>query len=122
MNLAAIAASFDISLQHSEPITDGLINHTFKITDIGGKHFLLQQINTSIFREPKKVQENFAALHGILQYQYSMPAMVLTEANEIMLMQDDACWRCFSFIENSFTPTGNISEELAYTTAHCFGK
>jgi Ser/Thr protein kinase RdoA (MazF antagonist) len=123
MNLAAIAASFGISLQQSEPITNGLINHTFKVTDISGKYYLLQQINTRIFPEPQKVQENFAALHAILQYHYRMPAIVYTSENTLYLQQDDdGCLRCFTYMENSYTPTGTISEELAYTTAKCFGK
>lgn len=122
MNLDAIASSFGIRLQHSEPITNGLINHTFKITDTCGTPFLLQQINTRIFPEPQKVQENFSALHAILQYHYRMPAIVSTAENTLYLqLEDDGCWRCCTYMENSHTPTGAISEELAYTTAKCFG-
>jgi Ser/Thr protein kinase RdoA (MazF antagonist) len=123
MKLAAIASSFGIRLQQSTPITSGLINHTYQITDSSGTSYLLQQINTRIFPEPQKVQENFAALQAILQYHYRMPAMLPTAENTSYLQhtEDNTCWRCFTFVENSFTPTGSINEELAYTTAKCFG-
>lgn len=123
MNLPAIASSFGIRLKQATPITSGLINHTYHITDSSGTQYLLQQINTRIFPEPGHVQQNFASLYGILQYHYRMPAIVPTADNALYLQyaEDNTCWRCFSFMENSYTPTGSISEELAYTTAQCFG-
>jgi Ser/Thr protein kinase RdoA (MazF antagonist) len=122
MNLAEIVALFGIRLQKAEPITNGLINHTFKVTDTHGKAYLLQQINTSIFPEPDKVQENFVAVHGILSHRYAMPAIIPPAENELFVILDGACWRCFTFMENSYTPTGTLSEDLAYTTAKCFGE
>ncbi|MCU0395264.1 MAG: aminoglycoside phosphotransferase family protein [Chitinophagaceae bacterium] len=116
-----ICSAFGISLREAQPITEGLINQTFKITDASGKHYLLQQINTAVFKHPQQVQENFVALHRVLQLRYTMPALIPTAENQLYLSHEGQSWRCFTFMENSFTPSGTVSEDLAYTTARCFG-
>lgn len=120
--LKEICEAFGISLKDSAPITEGLINQTFKITDALGRHYLLQQINTVIFKQPKQVQENFVSVRQVLGIWYLMPELVPTAENDLLANIDGQCWRCFSFIENSYTPTGAVSAELAYTTAKCFGE
>jgi Ser/Thr protein kinase RdoA (MazF antagonist) len=119
--LKQICASFGIGLKESEPITEGLINQTFRITDAMGKYYLLQQINTGIFKQPQEVQENFVAVRQVLGKWYLMPELVPTSENGLLANIDGQSWRCFTFIDNSYTPTGEVSAELAYTTAKCFG-
>lgn len=41
-----------------EPLTGGLINQSFKITDKGGNKFLLQKINTGIFKDVDALMNN----------------------------------------------------------------
>jgi Ser/Thr protein kinase RdoA (MazF antagonist) len=120
--LENICSAFGISLKESEPITEGLINQTFKVKDAFGKHYLLQQINTDIFKQPLLVQENFVSVSRVLSLSFVMPELVPTAENGLLANIDGQCWRCFTFVENSYTPTGAVSEELAYTTAKCFGE
>ena len=120
--LKEICAAFGISLKDSAPITEGLINQTFRVTDAMGRHYLLQQINTGIFKQPQQVQENFVAVRQVLSKWYVMPELVPTAENGLLANIDGQCWRCFTFMENSYTPTGAVSADLAYTTAKCFGE
>ena len=49
-----ISEKFDINGTpiDSIPITEGLINSTYKISTDSGKDYILQKINTNVFRNP----------------------------------------------------------------------
>ncbi|MEJ0104921.1 MAG: hypothetical protein WDO19_21250 [Bacteroidota bacterium] len=60
------AFSQDNGTFHVEQLGNGLINHTFKISDnISGKALLLQQINKNVFKNPADVQDNYLKLWNI---------------------------------------------------------
>jgi len=46
------------------PFGNGLINDTWKVDD-GNKNYILQKINTAIFRHPEYISEN---IHAIANY------------------------------------------------------
>ena len=53
--ITSILKSYGISEDASvEPLTSGLINRTWKIKD-GENQFILQQINTQVFKKPFEV-------------------------------------------------------------------
>lgn len=117
-----ICSAFGIRPTEITALTQGLINQTYKATDAGGDVFIVQQINTRIFQQPLQVQQNFVQLRSVLKRYYRMPELIPTAQNELMHTINGEVWRCFTFMQNSYTPTGTISEELAYTTAKCFGE
>ena len=49
-----------------DPLTSGLINSTWKITD-GEREFVLQQVNTNVFRKPYDLAANIRMLHEYLK-------------------------------------------------------
>ena len=117
-----ICTVFGIRPAAITPLTQGLINQTFKVADAGGDVFIVQQINTSIFQQPLQVQQNFVQLRAVLKRNYHLPELIPTAQNELMHVHGHEVWRCFTYMQDSYTPTGTISEELAYTTAKCFGE
>ena len=116
-----ICSAFGIRPTEITALTQGLINQTYKVTDAGGDAFIVQQINTRIFQQPQQVQQNFVQLRAVLKHYYRIPELIPTAQNELMHTHGNEVWRCFTYMQDSYTPTGAISEELAYTTAKCFG-
>ncbi|WP_416440751.1 phosphotransferase enzyme family protein [Phnomibacter sp. MR] len=117
-----ICTVFGIRPAAITPLTQGLINQTFKVADTGGDVFIVQQINTRIFQQPLQVQQNFVQLRAVMKRNYRLPELIPTAQNELMHVHGHEVWRCFTYMKDSYTPTGTISEELAYTTAKCFGE
>lgn len=113
-----------------EPVTGGLINHSFKITDpLTGQAFLLQQINQQVFPAPEKIQENYLLLQQYIREQqipFFIPELILFPGNRSLYTDgQQQCWRIFSFIEKTrmISCTGNrqqasdVAETFARLTA-----
>ena len=55
-----ISEKFDINGTpiESTPITEGLINSTYKISTDSGHDYILQKINTNVFKNPDELMQN----------------------------------------------------------------
>lgn len=120
--MASIAPVFGITASSVSAIADGLINHTYKVSQSDGRSFIVQQINTGIFSSPDHLMQNYGTIFDLLKSHYPLPLVVPTVNGHPYATINSEVWRCFIFIENSYTPTGVITPELAYTTALSFGK
>lgn len=107
-----------------EPLTSGLINRTWKITD-GGSQFILQQINIQVFKKPFDVAANIRMINEYLgehvpEYLFVSP---LTNNNGQDIVYDEAegHFRMFPFIKGSHTVDVVSSAEQAYEAAYQFG-
>ncbi len=90
------------------PVGEGLINQTWQLTTSGG-HWVLQCINTSLFRRPDALMDNFVAIARHLEndptYPLRIAAPVPTAAGDWYFEDAQAgCWRVFPFFENTFAP------------------
>ncbi|MFZ1311408.1 MAG: phosphotransferase [Chitinophagaceae bacterium] len=99
-----------------EPVTNGLINQSFKITcnNTGGS-FLLQQINHHVFTRPEKVQQNYMLLWKYLR-EKDIPFIIPEPKhfiNDKTFFRDgqNNYWRVFEFI--SGTKTLNIADNIS---------
>ena len=59
---AAFAFRLDGTPVACEAFGHGHINHTLKITTDTGAEYILQRINTYVFREPVRLMENICAV------------------------------------------------------------
>ncbi|MEA5503069.1 aminoglycoside phosphotransferase family protein [Halotia wernerae UHCC 0503] len=114
-NLVAIAKQFTLQGQVTEvrAFGSGNINDTFIVTLAASKakHFILQRINTQVFRQPQLVMQNMRILtehvHQRLQCtplnrRWEVPRVLLTEdAQDYCNDADGSFWRAISFIANS---------------------
>jgi Ser/Thr protein kinase RdoA (MazF antagonist) len=109
-----------------EQLGNGLINHTFKITDEkNNKVLLLQQINKNVFKKPVEVQDNF-----IMLWQYKdgtndvfFPTPVQLKKNETLFIDKDGnYWRAFEFLNGTITLDVPHTAEQARATAQTFGQ
>ena len=118
-NLTAIAEKFKPqgNIVKVREYGSGNINHTFLVTLDGAaeKHFILQQLNTQVFCQPKLVMSNISTftdhVHQRLQHEtlqgdrcWSVPRVLLTpDGKNYHISHDGFFWRGMSFIENSQT-------------------
>ncbi len=115
-----------------EPVTDGLINKTFKVTLVeSGEKFLLQQINTKVFPEPGKVQDNYKRIWSHLYYESSLPGTShpvsipaprdFLDGSKLFCDTHRRYWRLFEFIDNSRTIHAPENSLQARNVAQTFG-
>jgi thiamine kinase-like enzyme len=110
----AIAAKFqpEGKFHSCEPYGSGHIHETFLLIKHAGKNitkFILQRFNNSVFKEPEKVLNNIRKLTDHLKKNSGSPgalflSMVPTMDNKYWYKDEsDNYWRCFDFIEGSYT-------------------
>ncbi|MBQ9089046.1 MAG: aminoglycoside phosphotransferase family protein [Lentisphaeria bacterium] len=117
------------------PFGNGNVNDTFQLTfDQGGirLHYILQRINSHVFKEPIKVMENVARVtdHLLKKIRASHQE---TKKRTIRLLNahdgrpfafDDCgnCWRAYIFVEHARAYEVLESPEQAFRVAQGFGE
>jgi thiamine kinase-like enzyme len=103
---------------------NGLINSTWKIID-GENEYILQKLNSSIFTNPNKIDENINAIGNYLtlhypQYNFVQPIKA-SNGNTIVCLQNEY-YRLFPFVKNAVTKNVLQTAKQAYEAAKQFGK
>ena len=109
-----------------ERLGNGLINHTYKISDDkSGKTLLIQQINKNVFKKPVDVQNNYLKL---FQYKNGtkdifFPAPVHLKSSDTLFVDSGGnYWRAFEFLDGTITLDVPHNAEQAKNTARTFGQ
>lgn len=129
--LTPIIEKFQIKgvVKKALPIEVGHINHTYKIlTQYQQETFayVLQKINTQIFKEPVGLMENIEKV-GIHLQQNNYPKDILfpiqsLDKQSFFKDNQNKYWRIFPFIENTETINEVETEEQAYAASFVFGE
>lgn len=107
-------------------IGTGLINQTFLISSTKtGEKFILQQINTAVFKNPWAIANNIKAIANYLSenspnYLFIKP--IPTINGEEMAVVDDEYWRMLPFVGNTVSLDVLDEPNQAYEAAKQFGK
>jgi Ser/Thr protein kinase RdoA (MazF antagonist) len=113
------------------PITNGLINQTYKVTLRGsGNNFLLQQINTRVFRQPEDLQSNYETIWSWLEKKKNRGENVISIPRPLRFSGDNRFfrdthnryWRIVEFIEGTRTIPVAADPEQARKVAETFGR
>ncbi len=114
------------------PYGNGHINDTYLVvTDAGTERYILQRINTNVFKKPYELMENIAGVTAHLMQRVhegkSTPREVLTliPTNDVKSYHIDAegnCWRVYVFVENTVTCQAADTPERFYEAACAFGR
>jgi len=114
---------FDPANTEVNPLGEGLINHTYKLQS-GNDEFVLQQINTSVFKNPvaiahniKRVSEYVAANNP--NYYFVVP-ITSVHGNQMECMEG-GYYRVFPFVKGSQAKTVVENEAQAYEAGYQFG-
>lgn len=104
----------------------GHINHTLKITTDTGAEYVLQRINTYVFKEPVRLMENVSAVTDFLRRRVEDPRhalhFLLTHDGKYYHVDDEGqYWRCYDFV-GGFCLDAPESDEDFYQSAIAFGR
>jgi aminoglycoside phosphotransferase (APT) family kinase protein len=136
VGLAATARQFDIpgDFVVGVPYGSGHINDTYRVVfqdATAEKHFILQRINTRIFKDPLALMDNIARVTahlaakvaGLPQSHRQVLSLIPTlDGSTTHTGPDGSLWRCYRFIENARTWDIADSPELAWQAAFAFGR
>jgi Ser/Thr protein kinase RdoA (MazF antagonist) len=109
---------------------DGHINHTYvvgaKLSSGLEKRYLLQRINTFVFQKPAELMENIVRVTEFIRQKLPEGQQTLTvyPAKTGAWYHEDAeggCWRCYNFVENTYSLQAAGKAEDAYRAAKAFG-
>ena len=106
------------------PIENGLINHTYLVETESGK-FILQQVNTLIFKNPKAIQNNHMKINGILDrsgYSKKTVKIIPTLSNHLLFEKNNEAWRMLEYLEDSMTFLKPSSTEIAFEATKCLSE
>jgi Ser/Thr protein kinase RdoA (MazF antagonist) len=117
------------------PLGNGNVNQTFlvRVEAPGDPGFVLQRLNTRVFRQPRLVMANLTVLASHVaerrsgavladQRRWEMPAVVAAEADgEPWLEEGESFWRMLTFVEGSRTVDVPESAEQARELGQALG-
>jgi len=106
-----------------EEYGSGLINNTWKIS--GEKDYILQRINTDVFKQPETIADNLSQLQTYLNTKYPyylFVAPLLAVNGSSLAVNQDGVFRLFPFIRNSTSIDSVTNYKQAYEAAKQFGK
>ncbi len=135
IDFSDIFASFDINGAYGScvPHGSGLIHETFLLETSGngspGK-YILQRMNTQVFRKPEAVQDNLRRILDHLKRErkdrtpddtVDLELINARDGNNYMTDALGNYWRCFRYIEGSYVLENVGNPDQAYEGARLFG-
>ncbi|MBB2147012.1 phosphotransferase [Pedobacter sp. LMG 31464] len=113
----------NISLQQ---IGSGHINLTYLLSSLkDDKKYILQNINTEVFKDPFAIANNIKAVADYLKEHnpdYLFPAPVTTLNGDAMAHHNDEYWRLLPFVADTIAFDTLSEPKQAYEAAKQFGK
>ncbi|MGR3810734.1 phosphotransferase enzyme family protein [Jiulongibacter sp. NS-SX5] len=113
------------SILKIEEFGSGLIHKTYRVKTLNGGQFILQEINTTVFKKPEIMSENIRMVSEYLSQNapdYIFPSIITTKDKNAFLEKENKCWRLSRFITNSYSLDTLSKPEQAYQAAAAFGK
>ncbi len=104
----------------------GHINYTYLITTDSGKQYILQRLNTHVFKKPKVVMENVIAVTNHIRKKVENPNEVLNfvqsmEGRYYYIDDRKRFWRCYEFV-GGFCLEAPDTDQDFYESAVAFGR
>jgi Ser/Thr protein kinase RdoA (MazF antagonist) len=114
---------FDASLVSVKPLGEGLINHTY-IVDAESASYVLQKINTSVFKNPDAIAHNIQLIAEYLSAHnpnYYFVAPIPSVHGNQMEYIEEGYYRVFPYVNGSHAKTVVQNEEQAFEAGYQFG-
>ncbi len=121
---AAVQAARAFGLVNAtlEVISEGLIHHTYKAAS-GNLTLVLQHINTQVFPHPIRIIGNYLYIYEhVKSKNFFLPRAIRASGGGYLYFDNERVWRAMAYVSNSYTPSANISPELAFRAARCFAE
>lgn len=103
---------------------NGLINNTWMVEN--GNDYILQRINSNVFKEPEAIASNIDCIGKYLSevhpgYKFTMPVNLLN-GSTLLCKNDEGYFRMFAFVEGSHSKDVVQTPAQAYEAAQQFGR
>ena len=112
------------AIQNISPITDGLINQTYKVaTDV--ETYILQSVNHEVFKDPVGISNNIEFLNATLEnseYPYELLKHHKSNSGNLVEFHEGNYWRTFHFIKGTVTQNTVSSPKMAYMASKAFAE
>ena len=123
-NNILISYGLDPAVYAFHKLESGLINYTWKVTG-PDKEFILQKINTRVFKNPYNIAENLDILNQYIKraapgYLFVAPLLSVSGSSIVKNHEGDY-FRLFPFIKGSHTVDTVDNADEAYEAAKQFG-
>lgn len=115
-----------------EPYGSGHINHTYLAETAEGKKYILQGINTTIFKNTDELMENILNVTSYLRKEIvrtggdpareTLTVVMTKDGKSYFTDEDGSKWRVYDFIEGAQTFDAVESKEDFHQSAVAFGK
>lgn len=104
----------------------GHINYTFLVTTDSGKQYILQRLNTHVFKKPVVVMQNVIAVTNHIRTKVESDNEVLNfiptlEGNYYYIDERKRFWRCYEFV-GGFCLEAPETDRDFYESAVAFGR
>lgn len=123
-NLKPILTAYGVNTDAIvKKINGGLINATWKVTH-GEREFILQKINTQVFKNPEAIAENNRQLSSYLKQHhpdYFFISEIPTKDGGTLFKNEEGCFRLLPFVKNSHAISMVQNPSQAYEAAYQFG-
>ena len=108
-----------------KPLESGLINSTFLVENVGEK-YILQKINTQVFKNPEAIATNHQKINEILKnsnYSRKSAKIIFTKTGEYFSIDDlGNYWRMQEYFDDSLSYLKVPNPEIAFHSAKCFSE
>ena len=109
-----------------KPFGHGHINRTFVVNTDAKKKYILQQINTYVFKNPAELMENVIAVTKHIKKKTDDPRGVLNflktkDGKFYYEDKDGQCWRCYEMVDGFCLEAPETDEDF-YESAIAFGR
>ena len=125
LETALLNYGMEFSLCNIAAVGSGLINHTWKV-DFQNRQYILQRINSDVFKHPLYIDENISLLTDYLKkhyLEYLFVSPIKSLKGETMIYLDEfGFFRLLPFVENSKTCVATENQKQAYEAAKQFGR
>ncbi|MDO1512842.1 aminoglycoside phosphotransferase family protein [Maribacter confluentis] len=123
--ITSILKAFDLTGDQFQytPLTAGLINDTFLVTDVENRQFILQKINENVFKNVDVLMRNIGlALPHLSAPDYATITFINNNNGENYIKHNGAFWRMMTFIPNSTTYNTTTHTTIAFEAGRIIGK
>ncbi len=120
-----LAYGFTLENIKLHQIGSGHINRTYLLSTQSENKFILQKLNTTVFKDPQAIANNIKAVADYLKTNnpdYLFPAPICTSTGELMFHFEDDYWRLLPFVSNAIAFDTLIEPKQAFEAAKQFGK
>ena len=111
--------------------TDGHINSTYRATFENGDKYIVQGINTHVFKNPDELMENIVNVTKYLKEKIDESGkdssrqcleFLQADTGKYYLYHEDKCWRIYRFIDKSYTINYIKNRSFFESAGKAFGR